>query len=206
VTELVRRRRRDGSFGGLVNQTAFAILALRAAGRPAGDRTVRAAAAWLASRRNADGGFDFAGRGGRSGIDDTAAALQALVAAGGRRSRTARRAAAFLAGRQNADGGLPLEPGGDSNAQSTSWAVQGLVAAGRDPARVRRRGARSPLAYLRSLQDASGAVRYARTTVQSPVWVTAQALTALARRPLPIRRQPRPKKGARDHVRTALRG
>jgi hypothetical protein len=47
---------------------------------------------------------------------------------------------------------------------------------------------RSPLAYLRSLQDASGAVRYSRTSTQSPVWVTAQALTALARRPFPILR------------------
>ena len=33
VRELIRGRRRDGSFAGLVNQTAFAILALRAAGR-----------------------------------------------------------------------------------------------------------------------------------------------------------------------------
>ena len=187
VAELVRKRRRGGSFGGLVNQTAFAILALRAAGRRARDRTVRAAAGWLASQHNADGGFNFAGRGGRSGIDDTAAALQGLVAAGKRRTRTVARAAAFLARRQNADGGMPLQAGDDSNAQSTAWAIQGLVAAGRDPARLRRRGARSPLTYLRSLQGPSGAVRYSRTSRQSPVWVTAQALTALARRPFPIR-------------------
>ena len=135
VTELVRKRRSDGSFGGLVNQTSFAILALRAAGRPARDRTVRSAARWLAARHNAAGGFNFAGKGGDSGIDDTAAALQGLVAAGGRGSRTVARAAAFLAARQNADGGLPLQPGGDSNAQSTAWAVQALAAVllGRDP-------------------------------------------------------------------------
>ncbi|HUR86801.1 MAG TPA: prenyltransferase/squalene oxidase repeat-containing protein [Solirubrobacteraceae bacterium] len=187
VRELVRKRRRNGSFAGLVNQTAFAILALRAAGRPASDRTIRAAAGWLAAQHNADGGFNFAGRGGRSGIDDTAAALQGLVAAGKRRTQTVKRAVAFLAARQNADGGLPLTPGGDSNAQSTAWAIQGFVAGGRDPARVRRGGAASPLAYLRSLQGASGAVRYSRTSTQSPVWVTAQALTALARRPFPIR-------------------
>ncbi|HTN24249.1 MAG TPA: prenyltransferase/squalene oxidase repeat-containing protein, partial [Solirubrobacteraceae bacterium] len=187
VTELVRKRRANGSFAGLVNQTSFAILALRAAGRPARDRTVRAAAGWLAAEHNADGGFNFAGRGGDSGIDDTAAALQALVAAGKRRTRTVTRAAAFLAARQNADGGLPLQPGDDSNAQSTAWAIQGLVAAGRDPRRLRRGGARSPLAYIRSLQAASGAVRYSRTSITSPVWVTAQALTGLARRPFPLR-------------------
>jgi energy-coupling factor transport system substrate-specific component len=187
VAELIAKRRRNGSFAGLVNQTAFAILALRAAGRPRGDRTIRAAAGWLARQHNGDGGFNFAGTGGRSGIDDTAAALQGLVAAGKRKTRTVRRAATFLAARQNADGGMPLSIGGASNAQSTAWAIQGLAAAGRNPDRARRRGARSPLAYIRSLQVSSGAVRYSRTSTQTPVWVTAQALTGLARKPFPIR-------------------
>ena len=186
VVELIRKRRSDGSFAGLVNQTAFAILALRAAGRPASDRTVRAAAGWLAGQHNRDGGFNFAGKGGPSGIDDTAAALQGLAAAGKRATATVRRAAAYLAARQNADGGMPLSPGGASNAQSTAWAIQGLVAAGRDPAKVRRGGGRSPLAFLGSLQGATGAIRYSRTSAQTPVWVTAQALTGLARRPFPI--------------------
>src|SRR5205085_7457002 len=84
VAELIAKRRRNGSFAGLVNQTAFAILALRAAGRDRSDRTVRAAAGWLAAQHNRDGGFNFAGRGGPSGIDDTAAAVQGLVAAGKR--------------------------------------------------------------------------------------------------------------------------
>jgi energy-coupling factor transport system substrate-specific component len=186
VAELASKRRPNGSFAGLVNQTAFAILALRAGGRPRSDRAIRAAAGWVAGQHNADGGFNFAGRGGRSGIDDTAAALQGLVAAGKRQTKTVARAAAFIAARQNADGGLPLTPGGESNAQSSAWAIQGLVAAGRDPNRARRRGARSPIAYIRSLQTASGAVRYSRTSAQTPVWVTAQALTGLARKPFPI--------------------
>jgi energy-coupling factor transport system substrate-specific component len=186
VAELAGKRWRNGSFAGLVNQTAFAILALRAGGRSRSDRTVRAAAGWLAGQHNGDGGFNFSGRGGRSGIDDTAGALQGLVAAGKRATRTVARAAAFIAARQNADGGLPLTPGGASNAQSSAWAIQALVAAGRNPARARRHGARSPIAYLRSLQVSSGAIRYSRTSAQTPVWVTAQALTGLARRPFPI--------------------
>ena len=106
-----------------------------------------------------------------------------------------RRAATFLARAQNPDGGFPLQPGGASNAQSTAWAVQGLLAAGREPERVRSRGSRSPLAYLRSLVAADGSVRYSRTSRQTPVWVTAQALTALARKPFPIR-PPRAARGA----------
>ncbi len=185
LARLVGAQAGDGSFGHLVNLTAFGILALRAAGRPAGDLRVRHALGWLARQQNGDGGFNYAGRGSSSGIDDTAGALQGLVAGGARSGgRAAQRAAAFLAARQSPDGGFPLSPGGDSNAQSTAWAIQGLVAAGRDPARLRHG---SPLGYLRGLTAADGAVRYSPTSTQSPVWVTSQALTGLAGRPFPIR-------------------
>jgi energy-coupling factor transport system substrate-specific component len=188
--ELLRAQERDGSFAGRVNTTAFAVLALRAAGRsPRGD-AIRRAAAFIASQANADGGFNFAGKGGASGADDAGAALQALAAAGKRRSAVVRRAAGWLVRHQNPDGGFALQAGA-SNAQSTAWAVQGLIAAGRDPARVHRRGSRSPLAYLRSLIAPSGAVRYSRTSSQTPVWVTAQALTALAGKALPLAPAPR---------------
>ncbi|MEA2266032.1 MAG: energy-coupling factor transport system substrate-specific component [Solirubrobacteraceae bacterium] len=176
----------DGSFGHLVNLTSFGILALRAAGRPVGDRGVRHALGWLARQQNADGGFNFAGRGSQSGIDDTADALEGLVAGGARPGgRAAQRAAGFLAARQNPDGGYPLTPGGESNAQSTAFAIQGLLAAHRDPGRLPHGSA---LGYLRSLAGRGGSVRYSPRSAQTPVWVTAQALAALAGRPLPIRR------------------
>ena len=82
---------------------------------------------------------------------------------------------------------MALTPGQGSNAQSTAWAIQGLAAAGRSPARLHRGGARSPVAYLRSLQSSNGAVRYSRSSTQTPVWVTAQALTGFARRAFPLR-------------------
>jgi squalene-hopene cyclase-like protein/prenyltransferase/squalene oxidase-like repeat protein len=182
---LLARRHRDGSWAGLVNQTAFGIFALRSAGAGPRDRAVRAAGAFVARQQNLDGGFSFARRGAASGIDDTAGALQALVAAGRGRTRAARRALSYLTRRQRPDGGFPLNPGRASNAQSTAFAVQAFVAAGRNPDRVRRRGSRSALAYLRSLVGGDGSVRYSRTSAQTPVWVTAQALTALSRRPFP---------------------
>ena len=103
------------------------------------------------------------------------------------------RAAAYLQRAQNLDGGFPQQPGGTSNAQSTAWAVQGLVAAGRNVSAITRAGGRSPLGYLRSLIMPDGSVRYSRTGSQTPVWVTAQALTALARRPFPIAPVTRPR-------------
>jgi energy-coupling factor transport system substrate-specific component len=191
VAELLRSRAGDGSFGHLANLTAFAVLALRAAGYPAGNPIVRGAARWLARQQEADGGFGFAGRspigaGAGSDVDDTAAVVQALVDARVRTGYAPGRAVAFLLRAQNLDGGYPQQPGGLSNAQSSSWAIQALTAAGRDVAAVKRQGSRSPLAYLESLLAPDGSVRYSRTGAQTPVWVTAQALTALARKPFPI--------------------
>jgi energy-coupling factor transport system substrate-specific component len=188
TSQLISRRAGNGSFAGRVNTTAFAILALRAAGRSRHDGSVRRAASWMLKQANTDGGFNFATRGSPSGIDDTGAAVQALAAAGLRTTRTARRAADYLARSQNADGGFPLQRGAGSNAQSTAWAIQGLLAVGRDPAAVRRGSGRDGLAYLRSLTAPNGEVRYSRTSRQTPVWVTGQALLALARKPLPIGR------------------
>jgi energy-coupling factor transport system substrate-specific component len=178
LTTLTRRRRSDGSFERLVNRTAFAILALRAAGRSTHDGTVRRAASWLARQQNRDGGWNYAGRGSPSGIDDTAGALQALVAAGRSRRGAVARAAGFLARSQNPDGGFPLQPGSGSNAQSTAWAVQARAACGRPVGRSQ--------AWLRRRQAADGSVRYGPVEV-GRVWVTGQVIPALARRWWPIR-------------------
>ncbi len=183
---LLRYRESDGSFSHQVNLTAFAVFALRAAGHSASDPAVRAAGAWVAHQQDADGGFNFDVRGAASDVDDTAAALQALVDAGIRNGAGVEHAVAFLLRTQNLDGGFPERLGGESNAQSTSWAVQGLAATGRNVEAIHRSGSRSPLGYLQSLLAPNGSVRYSRTSTETPVWVTAQALTALARAPFPI--------------------
>ena len=41
-----------------------------------------------------------------------------------------------------------------------------------------------------------GSVRYSRTGAQTPVWVTSQALTGLAERPLPVPPVPRARRAA----------
>ena len=92
----------------------------------------------------------------------------------------------YLVRSQGLDGGFPQRYGQASNAQSTAWAVQGLIAAGLNPAKIHRRGSRSPLGYLQSLVSPGGAVRYSRTSAQTPVWVTAQALIAQAGRIFPV--------------------
>ncbi len=178
VGALLRRIRGDGSVSEQVNWTAFGVLALRSAGVTPPAKMLR----WIEAQQGGDGGFSFASGGGGSDSDDTGAALEALGHAGSHSTR----AIGYLRRHQNADGGFPSEPGGESNAQSTAWAAQGLLAAGVDPGSLHRRGAISPLAYLRTLTVGDGHVRYSRTSDQTPVWVTAQAVMALDRRPLPL--------------------
>jgi energy-coupling factor transport system substrate-specific component len=186
VVEVLRARATDGSFERQVNLTAFAVFALRAVGHSPGFAAISKAAGWLEHQQNGDGGFGFGVHGSPSDVDDTAAALQALVDAGARNAGVLRAATGFLIGAQNPDGGYPQQRGGESNAQSTAWLVQGLIAAGHNPGSVRRRGSRSPLAYLESLRSPDGSVRYSRTGAQTPVWVTAQALIALAGKTFPV--------------------
>jgi energy-coupling factor transport system substrate-specific component len=186
VAEVTQARASDDSFEHMVNLTAFAIFALRAVGHSASFPPIHEAAGWIERQQNGDGGFGFGARGSSSDVDDTAAALQALADAGARNRRVLGLAGGFLTRAQGLDGGYPQQPGGESNAQSTAWAVQGLIAIGRDPGAVRRRGSRSPIGYLESLLAPGGSVRYSRTSAQTPVWVTAQVLIALARRTFPV--------------------
>jgi hypothetical protein len=175
IRDILRHRRRDGSFDGYVSYTSFAIFALRRSGVSRNSGTIRSAARWLERHQNSDGGFNVGGR-GPSGIDDTGYAAQALAAAG-RRGGALRRAARFLARAQSSNGGFPLSRGGAPNAQSTAYAIQGLVAARSHGSAIRR-----GQSYLRSLTEPNGLVRYSRTSRQTPVWVSAQTLMALNRR------------------------
>ncbi|HET8976684.1 MAG TPA: prenyltransferase/squalene oxidase repeat-containing protein [Solirubrobacteraceae bacterium] len=189
VTELERRIRPDGSVSDQVNLTAFAILALRAAG--AGGSDLGHLRRWLSAQQNRDGGFDFGTRGGSSDVDDTGAALEALAGDGAAEGIRAR-AVAYVRAHQNRDGGFPSQPGMTSNAQSTAWAIQGLDGVGVSPASVHRNGSPSPLTYLDSLAAPSGLIRYARGLVQTPVWVTGEALMAMEAKPLPVAAPPAP--------------
>ena len=187
VARLNGYRRADGSFSGFVSYTAFGILALRAADAGGTNKPAR----WLARQQNEDGGFGLSPS-AQSDVDNTGAAVQALAAAG--RRGPLDDAIGYLRRAQNGDGGFGQFEGRSSNAQSTAYAVQGLVAAGRNPGRFRS-GGNSPIGYLRARQNGDGSVDYSRVSAQTPVWVTAQAVMALARKPLPL--DPVPRQAAR---------
>ena len=203
VAELKGRQRSNGSWVSNNAWTAFAILALRAAGESSGSPAVKRGRTWLARQQGRDGGYGVA-PGAASDTDNTGSVLQALGASGLRSGKRIDRALRFLRGSQNRDGGFGQLRGYDSNAQSTAWAVQGVLGVGRSAGTLKR-GNRTALGYIRSLQAADGRIRYSRRSSQTPVWVTADALRALAGKPFPLRPVARKTTAARDRERAERR-
>jgi hypothetical protein len=114
--------------------------------------------------------------------------MQALAAAKNS-SDALRDGARYLISTQKGDGGWTLA-GGVTNSQSTAWAVQGLLAAGGSGAAVS-----GGVSYLSRRQASDGHYAYSPSSDQTPVWVTAQAVTGVARKPFPlaaVSRTPKP--------------
>jgi Prenyltransferase and squalene oxidase repeat len=167
-------QRPNGRIGPTVNSTIWGILALH----QAGERAPRPAVRFVLRQQARSGGWAWYVRGAPDS-NDTAAAIEALRSAGVT-GASVRRGLAYLRRLQNPDGGLELTPGRGSDAQSTAWAVQAFMAA-------RRPSPKGALAYLRRLRRPDGSFRYSKRYGTTPVWVTAQVLPALARKPFPLR-------------------
>ena len=163
----------SGRIGPAVNSTVWGILALRSLGEPVPPATVR----YLLRQQRRGGGFAWA-EGVAPDSNDTAAAVQALRAASVTGSPI-RRALSFLRRLQAEDGGFRLAPGRDPDAQSTAWAIQAFLAAGEKPPP-------GAFSFLRRLRRPDGSYRYSARYATTPVWVTAQVLPALYRRPFPL--------------------
>jgi energy-coupling factor transport system substrate-specific component len=188
VSALLNRRRADGSYEGWPGSTAFAIVALRAAGVNGLEKSQ----SWLGGAQNADGGWGDT-PGAASNADVTGAAMQAMP-----NSQVAKEALSYLRKHQQGNGGFALG-GGAANTQSTAWAVQGMIAVGADPASVKANG-RSALDYLEGLQAGDGHFRYSSDSDQTPVWVTGQVLVAAAGEDFPVTVAPRAPKPAATPV------
>lgn len=163
----------SGRIGAGLNSTIWGILAFRQAKQPAPRGAVR----YLIRHQARSGGWAW-NPGGQPDSNDTAAGVEALRAAGVKGSPI-RRALGYLSRRHKRDGGFELTPGRGSDAQSTSWAIQAFAAAHRKPPA-------GSIAYLRRLRRADGSFRYSKRYATTPVWVTAQVLPALSRRPFPL--------------------
>lgn len=163
-----------GAFKGLVNDHAFGMLALNAAGSeiPAKATTT------LESLQADDGGWSFDGQ-SQSDTNTTATVIQALLA-GGRAasSEPITKALAFLKTQQNEDGGFPYSNpnqfGTTTDANSTAYVIQALRASGQNLADWN-----NPDNALAALQLPEGAFEY-QAGQGANFLATAQAVPALA--------------------------
>jgi Prenyltransferase and squalene oxidase repeat len=175
VAALAAKRRNNGSFEGWPNSTSFSIMALRVGGGGGVDHSI----SWLVNAQNRDGGWGDLPQ-PPSTPEGTAAAMQAIPA-----TSAAQRGLAYLRRTQRPSGGFPLGGSGAVNSQATAWAAQGMLAVGVDPASVKE-GGKSALDYLSDRQAADGHYRYSPSSDQTPVWVTSQALAAVAGDSFPV--------------------
>jgi prenyltransferase beta subunit len=157
-----------------VNAAVWQLFALRQSGRTA----PRALVAYLRASQTRSGGFPWA-RGAAPDSNMTAWAVQALRSAGVT-GHPITRAIAYLRTLQAPSGGFGLVPARPPDAQSTALVIQAFVAAESPPPAAAFR-------FLASLRRADGSYRYSRAYTTTPVWVTAQVVPALFKKPLPLR-------------------
>ena len=174
---------RDGQFGNTayVNDDAWAILALRAAGVAPEDGKVQAAARAIESNRHADGGWAFSRMGTASDPDMTGMALAALAAAGRDVKGDERALLALSRARDPLTGGYRAMPNEAPNCQSTVWALHALHLLGQPEDEGARR-------FLLSLQQPNGGfLRFHGDTLGANAFCTTEAVVHLAggRYPLP---------------------
>jgi hypothetical protein len=157
-----------------VNSAVWQIFALRQSGRAA----PRTLVSYVRASQSRGGGFPWA-RGTAPDSNVTAWAVQALRAVGVTGKPIAR-AIAYLRDLRARNGGFRLVARRAPDAQSTALAIQAFVAAGLKPPA-------GAFAFLGTLRRADGSYRYSRAYATTPVWVTAQVLPALVKKPLPLR-------------------
>lgn len=202
ANQVLERQLPNGAFppvpGGeaQINTTVFAILALSPVAEPRAQAAIGEAAEWLLAQQKRDGGWHWQPQAMTSEVDMTAAAIEALSAAGPPGDPAAfasaqGKAFEYLEEAQLPDGGFPALPLNqrESNVASTAWAVQGMWSAGRDPETWRTGSGlatEEPLDYLESMQQSDGHIRWARSSDPNGIWMTAYVAPAFAGQALPI--------------------
>jgi prenyltransferase/squalene oxidase-like repeat protein len=176
VRALLNRRAANGSYVGWPGTTAFAVIALRAVGATG---SLAHTSAWLAEAQNPDGGWGDLPQ-PPSTADGTGAVLQAIP-----HTKPAVDGLEYLRRHQRGNGGFVTGGNGAVNSMSTAWAIQGMLAVGADPGTIRN-GGDSALDYLEARRAPDGHYAYSAESDQTPVWVTAQALAAVAGEAFPI--------------------
>lgn len=166
----------------LLNDDAWGILALRAAGVPASTSVIADAASYLVFHQQPDGGWSWSAS-FTSDTNDTAAVTMALLEAGYSSSDVViQDAIQYLKSTQKPDGGWAYEPIWDSDTASTAWVITALTKLGQN---LSDWG--NPDEFLLSLQTDNGSFKWVATDESGSAGMTAFALIALAHKTFPVK-------------------
>jgi hypothetical protein len=194
----------------LLNDDYWGVMALIAAGEdPATSTVIQDGVAFILANQSAvDGGWGW-GVGGDSDVDDTAAAIMALLAAGQSPGSTPiSDALAYIKTTQMDNGGF--ESWGSTNADTNSRGICAIAAAGQDPTGVdwESGAGNDPVDNLLTFQQDGGADDGAfywqdSTPGMSPAGTTAAAIIALVGGyfPVAVRAPEPPEPGVTVNVR-----
>ncbi|MCF8011511.1 MAG: S-layer homology domain-containing protein [Clostridiales bacterium] len=176
----------NGHLGKLVNSHMWSILALASVSRDIPDS--ENARDWLLEQQQENSGFSWA-PGGRSDVDDTSIALQALILLGqDRESAAVKDALDYIKDYQQENGGFSSGWfSSDPNASTDAWVLQGLLAAGENPVSEKWSvNNNDVISHILSLQSNKGYFNWKPGVKSSPVKVTACTVMALAGKPFPV--------------------
>jgi len=176
----------NGQFSDFTYTTIWGILALSSV-----EEDVSTSVRWLKGQQNDDGGFAWV-PGEKSDYDDTAAAIEALIAAGENPDSTVmKEALEYLKNGQNSNGGFKYFGTSPSNAASDAWIIQAIVACGQNPKdKEWTKEGNNPVGHLLSLQQPDGSFNYTTYINSNPGYMTVCAIMALLGSPYPIKPQP----------------
>ncbi|MFA4819182.1 MAG: hypothetical protein WC621_05065 [Patescibacteria group bacterium] len=169
-----------------LNDDAWGILALRAAGESASNTVVTGAKNYLLTNQRPDGGWSWQA-GGDSDTNDTAAVLMALKEVGLTYSDSSiQNGFNYLHSNQQTDGGFPYDlawPASDSG--STSWIMSALYKFNQNPV-TWTQGSATPVSFLQSLQINNGSFKWQAGDASGSTAMTAYAVVALANSFYPV--------------------
>ncbi|MBN2027847.1 MAG: hypothetical protein JW854_13920 [Actinobacteria bacterium] len=182
VAKVQSHQKAGGNIGDAINSNAFGILSYKAAGVAVPPGAVD----WHVRNQNGDGGWGN-DPGAASNPDMTAASVMALRAAGvSEGDPSIQSAFGYLHSIQNGDGGFSFQQS-SSDVSATAWCVQAIVAAGQDPAGAAwSKNGNTPYGFVASMQATDGHFYWMEGADRNPVWTTAYAVCAIARKPYPV--------------------
>jgi hypothetical protein len=174
-----------------LNDDFWGVMALVAAGKdPATSTIIQDSVAFIIANQDVvDDGWGWSVGGGFSDVDNTAAAIMALIAGQSPNSEAISDGLDYIKGTQQDNGGLLSW--GDTNADSDSWGICGIAAAGEVPTDWDSGMGNDPVDHLLTFQQEGSADDGAfywqdGTPGMSPAGTTAAAIIALVGNYFPV--------------------